>query len=158
MADLAARSADRWYQAAEEAGLPTDAHTALRKVLRWTLSEEAETAIAYDGELPVIAAIDDARLICARPEDPAAASSDAVVTLDSIPLDLPRRVIVSFSQKEYGWGWFMVRAWTLGEPGPASLVLETRTPSTQLQGGEFGGRALLEKAATRLGWSFPEPA
>ncbi len=158
MADVAARAAARWYEAAEEAALPTNAHTTLRKVLRWTLSEEAETAIAYNGELPVIAAIDGARLICARPEDLAAASSDAVVTLDSIPLDLPRRVLVSFGQKEYRWGWFMVRTWTLGEPGPAALVLETRTPSSQLQGGEFGGRALLEKAATRLGWSFPEPA
>jgi hypothetical protein len=152
VAGLADRAAARWYEAAEEAGLPTDAHTALRKVLRWTLSEDAETAIAYDGELPVIAAIDGARLICARPEDPAVSSSDAVVTLDSIPLDLPRRVMISFSQKEYRWGWFMVRAWTLGEPGPAALVLETRTPSSQLQGGEFGGKALLEKVATRLGW------
>lgn len=158
MTDLAARAADRWYEAAEEAGLPTDSHTALRKVLRWTLSEEAETAIAYSAEVPVIAAIDGARLICASPEDPAVSASDAVVTLDSIPLDLPRRVIVSFSQKEYRWGWFMVRAWTLGEPGPASLVLETRTPSARFQGGEFGGRALLEKAATRLGWSLPEAA
>jgi hypothetical protein len=158
MADLAARAADRWYEAAEEACLPTDAQSALRKVLRWTLSEEAETAIAYSGKVPVIAAIDGARLICARPEDPAASSSDAVVTLDSIPLDLPRRVLVSFRQEEYRWGWFMVRAWTLGEPGPTALVLETRSPSSQLQGGEFGGRALLEKAATRLGWSFPEPA
>jgi hypothetical protein len=158
MADLAARAADRWYEAAEEAGLPTDAQAALRKVLRRTLSEEAETAIAYSGELPVIAAIDGARLICAKPEDPAAASSDAVVTLDSIPLDTPRRVMISFSQKEYRWGWFMVRAWTLGEPGPTALILETRSPSSQFQGDEFGGRALLEKAATRLGWPLPGAA
>jgi hypothetical protein len=158
VADVAARAAARWYEAAEEAALPTDAHTALRKVLRWALSDEAKTAIAYSGELPVIVAIDGARLICARPEDLAASSSDAVVTLDSIPLDLPRRVVVRIDQKEYRWGWFMVRAWTLGEPGPAALVLETRTPISQLQGGEFGGRTLLEKAATRLGWSFPEPA
>ena len=155
MADVAAQAAARWYEAAEEAALPTDAHRALRKVIRWTLSDEAETAIAYSGELPVIVAIDGARLICAKPEDLAAASSDAVVTLDSIPLDLPRRVVVRFGEKEYPWGWFMVRAWTLGEPGPAALVLETRTPTSQLQGGEFGGRALLERAATRLGWSFP---
>ena len=158
MINLAARAADRWYEAAEEAGLPTDAQAALRNVLRWTLSEEAEIAIAYSDELPVIAAIDGARLICARPEDPAASSSDAVVKLDSIPLDLPRRIMVSFSQKEYGWGWFMVRTWTLGEPGPTALILETRSPSSRLQGGDFGGRALLERVASRLGWHLSESA
>ena len=151
----AARAADRWFQAAELTSRPLAGQSQLRKVLRSTLAENAETGIGFIDDQPVVLAIDGERLICARPVDPAADGADAVIAVDSLPLDRPMRVAVSFSQREFPHGRFMVRTWTLGEPGPGAVRIDTRSVVSQFHQIDDGGNALLEQVAARLGWQLP---
>jgi hypothetical protein len=153
---IARRGVDLWYEAADELDAPTAAHTMLRRVLGWTLGEEAEAGIAFQHNQPVVVAIEGPRLVCARPEDPTIGDSEAVIALDSIPLDAPLRVGLSISQQTHGAGSFLVKSWTIGEPSPNSFQVDTRTPVSQLQGGEYGGRAVLETAVVELGWALPK--
>jgi hypothetical protein len=146
----AANAVEAWYEAAMEAGTPVNVHTQLKQVLRQCLSDQAETAIAYIDDSPVVVALDGDRLICVRPEDQGVAGIDAVILVDSIPLGTPRRIGLKVSRQERSQGTYMLRTWTLGEVG--ALVLDTRTPVSPHQDGEYGGRELLERAAARLGW------
>lgn len=150
----AADAASLWYEASQEAGTSVAPYSQLRLVLRQSLGEEAKTAIAYLNDVPVVVALDRNRLICARPEDPAD-SDDAVILVDSYPLGSPCWVGMRVSMQEHHGGSYMVRTWTLG--GPERLVLDTRSPVSQLHGSEYGGRGLLEKTVSRLGWPLTEP-
>lgn len=154
MASIATHAASLWYEAADELDTPTAAHSVLRRVLDWTLGEEAEVGIAYQNNEPVIVAMENSRLICVRPEDPAVSNSEAIVSLDSIPLDAALRVKLSISQQTHGRGTFMVKSWRIGGPDTDPVQVDTRTPISQLQGGEYGGRVVVEKAVTRLGWTL----
>jgi hypothetical protein len=151
----AERAAERWFQAAELTSTPWVAQSQLRKVLRWTLAEDAETGIGFIDDQPVVVAIDGERLICARPVDPVADGADAVIAVDSLPLDRTLRVAVSFSQREFPHGWFMIRSWTLGEPGPGAVRIDTRSLVSAFNQIDDGGNALLEQVAARLGWQLP---
>lgn len=154
MASPAARLSAEWYDAAEEVGAPTTAHSALRVVLRWTLSEEADGGIAFQHDQPVVVAIDGSRLICVRPEDPAADSLEAEIALDSISLAMPLRVGLVFTEQTHADIAFLVRRWMIGEPGGSQFQVDTRTP-LRLRGGDRG-RQVLEKAVAMLGWQLPQ--
>lgn len=151
----AAQAADRWFRAAEITSSPLAAQSALEKVLRWTLPEVAETGIGFINDLPVVLVMDGERLILARPEDPAVSGPEAVIAVDSLPLDRPLRVAVSLSQRELPHGRFMIRSWTLGEPGPGAVRIDTRSLVSAFHQIDDGGNALLAKVADRLGWQLP---
>lgn len=155
MASSAARLSAQWYDAADEVGAPTTAHSALRVVLRWTLSEEADAGIAFQDDQPVVVVIDGSRLICVRPEDPAADSLEAEITLDSISLEAPLRVGLMLTEQTHGNIAFLIRRWMIGEPGGSQFQVDTRSPLRQGQR-EDRGRQVVEKAVAMLGWQLPQ--
>jgi hypothetical protein len=149
-------AAERWYEASREAGTSTAGYSALRRVLGWTLGEDAEFGIAYKVNVPVVVAIEGSRLLCVRPEDPTADNPEGPVVLDSIPLSAPLHIKMSIDQREYGQAAFLVKSWTIDETGASAFQVDTRTPMTRWQDGEYGGKAVLEKAAAALGWRLPD--
>jgi hypothetical protein len=156
MSSQSATAAERWYEASQEAETSTAGYSTLRRVLGWTLSEDAETGIAYKVNVPVVVATEGSRLFCVRPEDPTGDNAEGAVVLDSIPLSAPLRIKLSISQRTYGHADFLVKSWTIDETGANAFQVDTRTPVTRWQDGEYGGRAVLEKAAAVLGWKLPD--
>jgi hypothetical protein len=156
MSSQSVTAAERWYEASQEAETSTDGYSALRRVLGWTLGEDAEIGIAYKVNVPVVVAIEGPRLLCVRPEDPTADKAEGAVVLDSIPLSVPLPIKMSISQREYGQAAFLVKSWTIDETGASAFQVDTRTPMTRWRDGEYGGKAVLEKAAAVLGWKLPD--
>lgn len=153
---LAGDAAAKWYDAADEMAAPTAAHSVLRRVLGWVLSDEAIVGVAFQHDQPVVVAIDGSRLICARPEDPNVQGSEAVIVLDSVPLEMQLRVGLVVAQQTHGNRPFLVRKWTIGEPSGNPFEVETRTPVSDRGASDYGGRKVIELAVATLGWPLPE--
>jgi len=146
----------KWYDVADEMAVPTAAHSVLGRVLGWVLSDKAIVGVAFQNDQPVVVAIDGSRLICARPEDPNVQGSEAVVILDSVPLDMQLRVGLVVAQQTHGNRPFLVRKWTIGEPSGSPFEVETWTPVSDWGASEYGGRQVIELAVATLGWTLPE--
>jgi len=151
---LAARVSEEWLNAAEPLGVPTGAHSALRRSLGWTLSDDAIAGIAFQASLPSVVAIDGERLITARPQDLDADQSEMGIVLESISLAMPIRIGLLLFNRVLGERSFMVRKWSFGEPSICPIELETWTPLSPWRevAYEFSGQTILEQAARRLGW------
>jgi hypothetical protein len=153
---VAGDASAKWYDAADEMSVPTAAHSALRRILGWVLSDKAIVGVAFQHDQPVVVAVDGSRLICVRHEDPSVQGAEAVIALDSVPLDVQLRVGLVVAQQMHGNRPFLVRKWTIGEPNGSPLKVETRTPINDWQASEYGGRKVIELAVATLGWPLGE--
>jgi hypothetical protein len=156
MSSIGTQAANQWLEAAEEDGGATEVYSALQRVLGWTLSDEAETGVAYRNDQPVVVAIEGLRLICVSPSNRAARGPEAQIAIDSIPLDVPLRVELIVCQITFGASSYLVKHWVIGSGGADPFVVDTRTPISAWRGGEHDGRAIVEKAVAKLGWCFPQ--
>jgi hypothetical protein len=150
VSDLSADAGDRWHSAAELFGRPSAAYRPLRIQLRDRISEEAELGIAFQKDEPVIVLLHADRITVARPAEPS--SERSAIEFQSIPLGTPLRVGLVVGEAQMPEGIFRRRIWTLGDPGPTAIVLETRARVSSFAAEEIGGEALIVEAAARLGW------
>lgn len=151
------RAANLWLDAAEFLDQPTTAYNVFRRCLRKSLGDEAEIAIAYRDDQAVVVAIEDERLLVAKPLDPDARGGEVQIEIDSISLGAPRRVTLTFAQRRVAARDLVVRRWRLGEVGLGAIELETRPSFSRFSGEENSAEELLEAVSERLGWRLPKP-
>ena len=148
--ELAAQLSDRWYEACQERGLPTDSYHALRQGLRGFLPPDVLAGIGYRDDRPLVLALGaDALLVFEPPEGDRLLNAVALFTSSIRELGVECE-LASTNHADY-----RVCTWTLHD-----VVGDARTYSTRrVIGNGFdsdnGGEGVMLALAEHLGWATP---
>jgi hypothetical protein len=150
-----ADAVDHWLLAAEDAQTSTDAYKALRQAVSEFVSDDAILGIGYQGEEPLILAIDGDHLLRLAPNGPKSEAGDTPILTSSISLKAPCRVDVESEIESGRRASHLVRTWTLADSVGDAVMIRTRKPYYTPGTADHGGDDVMSEVLRRLGWPVP---